>query len=150
MKELIKEVSAKECYPVRHAILRKGRPLSSCAFEDDQNEHCFHLGLFVQNEIVGIASFIPRAFPEQKTTKPTFQLRGMAVLEAYQGRGFGAQILKHGTALLKEQGVHILWMNARIGAIAFYEKLQFLSVGDLFDIPPIGMHQRMYKELQNE
>ena len=51
---------------------------------------------------------------------------------------------------LKEQGVHMLWMNARIGAIAFYEKLQFLSVGDLFDIPPIGMHQRMYKELQNE
>jgi len=74
----------------------------------------------------------------------------MAVLEAYQGRGFGAHILKHGTALLKEQGVHMLWMNARIGAITFYEKLQFLSVGDLFDIPPIGMHQRMYKELQNE
>lgn len=150
MKELIKEVSAKQCFPVRHAVLRKGRPLSSCAFEDDQNEHCFHLGLFVQNEIVGIASFIPRAFPEQKTTKTSFQLRGMAVLEAHQGRGFGGQLLRHGLGLLKERGVHILWMNARIGAVAFYQKLEFSSIGDLFDIPPIGMHQRMYKVIQNE
>tara|TARA_B100001093_G_scaffold511448_1_gene579309 strand:- start:9454 stop:9906 length:453 start_codon:yes stop_codon:yes gene_type:complete len=150
MKELIKEVSAKECFPVRHAVLRKGRPLSSCAFEDDQNEYCFHLGLFVKSEIVAIASFIPKKFPEQKTVQPSYQLRGMAVLESHQGRGLGVKLLDYGLDLLKGKEASILWMNARIGAVEFYQKLQFSSIGDLFDIPPIGIHQRMYKVLQNE
>ena len=71
----------------------------------------------------------------------------MAVLESHQGRGLGGKLLGYGLDLLKEKEASILWMNARIGAVEFYQKLQFSSIGDLFDIPPIGIHQRMYKVL---
>jgi ribosomal protein S18 acetylase RimI-like enzyme len=49
----------------------------------------------------------------------------MAVLKAYQGKGYGQQLLKHGETLLKEKKYDMLWMNARISALIFYTKLGY-------------------------
>ena len=76
-----------------------------------------------------------------------YQLRGMAVLSEYQGKGLGMRILKSGEEALIERKAEILWMNARLVAVPFYEKQGYQKKGTAFDIPGIGPHFIMFKRL---
>ncbi len=79
--------------------------------------------------------------------KAQYQLRGMAVLEDYQGLGLGRDILSHGERLLKSQGVELVWCNARKIAVNFYKRQGYKIIGEPFNIPEIGMHFIMHKFL---
>ena len=142
----IRKISSKDTYPVRHPVLRKGRPLDSCRFEGDDLETTFHLGLFLDDILVGVATYL-------KSTNPRFseefqyQLRGMAVLESEQGKHLGKALLNKGENQLKEMKIERLWCNARIGASQFYERNGYVIVGEAFDIPQVGIHYLMTKKL---
>nr|WP_321222132.1 GNAT family N-acetyltransferase [uncultured Psychroserpens sp.] len=142
----ILEISAEETYAVRHPILRKGRPIADCKFENDELNTTIHLGIFKANQLVGVATLL-------KTTNPLFnedkqyQLRGMAVLENFQGQQLGAQLLKYGEQLLKQINITRLWFNARETAINFYKNNNYVIVGQPFEINEIGTHYVMTKVL---
>ncbi len=146
MDIVIRLISAAETYPVRHAELRKGRPLSSCAFEGDEQQSSIHLGAYAKDKLVGVASFMKAPFSEQAEVT-AMQVRGMAVLAPFHRQGIGAQILDFGEQMLKEQQVSILWMNARILALDFYKSLGYSILGSEFHIPEVGAHFKMWKHL---
>ena len=50
--------------------------------------------------------------------------------------------------ILSEKGIPVIWLNARILAVPFYEKLDYAILGEPFDIPLIGQHYFYYKHLQ--
>lgn len=147
----IKKITARETYIVRHPVLRKGRPIDSCYCEGDDDLSTIHLGAVISDEVYGVASFMkimaPVAFPVNSKTQ--YQLRCMGVIEKAQGMGIGALIMKKGFQLLQENQIDILWCNARINAVPFYEKLGFSVQGEMFDIPLVGPHYRMWKELKS-
>lgn len=143
---LIKEISALETYPVRHPVLRKGRPLEDCHFEGDDLPSTIHLGLFEDENLVGVASLLKNSHPDFDNNTP-YQLRGMAILESVQGKGYGKQLLTFGENLLKKQGVDLIWFNAREKAIPFYQNSGYLIIGNSFDIRGIGTHFRMFKKI---
>jgi len=78
---------------------------------------------------------------------PQYQLRGMAVLKPFQGKGLGEFILRHGDVLLKEKNAKIIWCNARENAVHFYKKNAYQIIGEPFNIKDIGLHNVMYKVL---
>ena len=142
----IKKISSNETYPVRHPILRAGRPLEDCRFDHDDLETTFHLGLFEKNHLIGVATFLKNnssSFPESSQ----YQLRGMAVLNRFQGKGLGAQLLNYAEAELKLSQTELLWFNARERAVPFYSKLGYKTTGNPFDIKGIGTHYLMFKKL---
>ena len=142
----IKKISSNETYPVRHPILRAGRPLEDCRFDHDDLETTFHLGLFEKNHLIGVATFLKNnssSFPESNQ----YQLRGMAVLDHFQGKGLGAQLLNYAEAELKLSQTELLWFNARERAVPFYSKLGYKTTGNPFDIKGIGTHYLMFKKL---
>lgn len=142
----IKLISSKETFPVRHPVLRAGRPLEDCIFDNDDLESTKHLGLFLNEQLVSVATFLKNKnsqFQEQNQ----YQLRGMAVLKEYQGYGFGNALLNDGEQLLKTDNVHLLWFNARTMATGFYLKNNYKIFGDPFEIRGIGTHYLMYKTL---
>ena len=143
---LIKEISALETYPVRHPVLRKGRPLEDCHFEGDELQSTIHLGIFENENLVGVASLLKNNYPDFDSNKQ-YQLRGMAVLETCQGKGYGNQLLKYGENLMKELGTDLIWFNAREKAIPFYQNLGYTIIGDSFDIKGIGTHFSMFKKI---
>ena len=53
----VKQIDPKDTYPVRHAVLRQGLPIETCAFEGDSDELTFHLGAFVNDKLASVASF---------------------------------------------------------------------------------------------
>ncbi len=142
----VKKIDPKETYLIRQKVLRQGKPINTCYFEGDKNEATFHLGLFYYGELIGIATFMENSNKLFDTTKQ-YQLRGMAVLQQFQGKKFGNVLLENGIKELEQRKVSLLWCNARENALNFYSKFNFKTIGNPFDIPNIGKHYTMYLSL---
>lgn len=142
---LIKEVRLEEIIPLRHKILRTGKPISTCYFEEDKRKGTFHLGAFALNNLVGIATFTPHISTNDELIN--YQLRGMAVEKNQQGNGIGKEIILQAITVLREQKVKLLWCNAREDAKIFYQKMGFKVIGDSYEIPSVGIHYKMQKPL---
>lgn len=143
----IKKISSIETYPVRHEVLRKGKPIETCQFKGDDDEYTTHFGFFLEDKLVGIISIFKEnniLFPESIQ----FQIRGMAVLEEFQGKGLGAELVKKAENHCLNFNTNLIWFNARENAVPFYEKLNYKIIGDSFLIPDVGIHFVMYKKIQ--
>ncbi|GAA4290173.1 GNAT family N-acetyltransferase [Aestuariibaculum suncheonense] len=143
----IKIISAQETIPVRHPVLRPGKPIETCNFEGDNLNTTFHLGIYINQQIVGVVSYF-KSSTNLLTETSQYQLRGMAVLTEYQGKGLGNLLVQHGDILLKAKKTNIVWCNAREIAIPFYKKNNFNIIGEPFNIGDIGLHYVMYKSLE--
>jgi GNAT superfamily N-acetyltransferase len=142
----IKKVDAEEIYPVRHPVLRPGKPFESCIFDGDNLSSTAHFACFDEKDAIGAVS----VFENNSTlfaSERQYQLRGMAVLETYQKKGIGNQLVRFAEDYIKTQNGELIWFNARIIAVMFYEKLGYKIIGEAFNIGDIGLHYVMYKEI---
>ena len=142
----VKQISSKDTYPIRHKILRKGKPIETCYFDGDNDINTFHLGLFFETEIIGVVSYMKNTNTKFSESKQ-HQLRGMAILEEYQGKGLGELLVTEGELKLKKQQCGLVWLNSRIKAINFYKRQGYRVYGDSFEIKGIGTHYLMRKKL---
>ena len=142
----IKSITGKQTIPVRHPVLRRGKPIEACSMPADDLETTFHFGIFYKNQLVGVNTFMEdnsSHFDE----KLQYRLRGMGVLKEYQGLSFGKHLLEHAIDFLKKKRIERLWFNARITALNFYKNNGFETIGETFEIPEIGTHYVMHKLL---
>lgn len=142
----IKQISALETYPVRHLVLRNGKPLESCRFDGDELETTKHFGYFGHGYLVGIASLFASENSSFETSKQ-FQLRGMAVLLNHQKQGIGEKLVLHAENFARKNDAGLIWFNAREIAVGFYQKLGYEMFGNAFEIAGIGPHYIMFKKL---
>jgi ribosomal protein S18 acetylase RimI-like enzyme len=145
-KVTIKEITARTAFEVRHPVLRTGKPLESCHFEGDDLPTTFHLGYYIDEQLVGVVTLMKNTHTTIDVAT-AFQLRGMAVLPNFQKRGIGDALVKKAEAMILARGGTLIWMNAREIAVRFYEKLGYKKHGVPFDIPKIGLHFVMKKSL---
>jgi GNAT superfamily N-acetyltransferase len=144
---MIKFIAADDLLAIRNEVLREGKlALDECRFPTDQLTGAFHLGYYSGEELACIASFHPQNYGEFKGTG--YQLRGMATLEKYRGRGFGNQLLNFAIVYLRGQKVNYLWCNARKKALPFYLNMGFEVISDEFEVPVIGPHYVLYVKIQ--
>ncbi|MBJ33889.1 MAG: GNAT family N-acetyltransferase [Flavobacteriaceae bacterium] len=134
-----KQIKATATYTVRHSVLRKGLPLSSCTFDRDEDNSTIHLGAFLENRAIGILTLL--------TNTKNVQIRGMAVLEKFQGKGIGKQLIAHAENLVHGRNICTIWMNARRIAVPFYKRCGYRKQGDAFELPYGGTHFKMIKSL---
>lgn len=142
----IKEISALETYPVRHPVLRNGKPVEGCHFDGDELETTKHFGYFDHGRLVGVASLFASKNEAFKGLKQ-FQLRGMAVLLDHQKKGIGENLVYHSEMYATRKNADLIWFNAREIAVGFYQKLGYEIFGKPFDIADIGPHYIMLKKL---
>ena len=142
----IRQITSRETFSVRHPVLREGRPIEDCIFEDDDLETTYHFGLFLGESLVGVATFLSNKNSTFKENTQ-YQLRGMAVLQSHQNLGLGDAILKNGEQFLISKNIDMLWFNAREIAVNFYKKNNYQIIGKSFKIKGVGIHYVMYKRL---
>ncbi len=143
----ILRISPRDTTPIRHKILRPGRPIEECYYPGDQEDQTFHLGAFVDSQLVSIASFYFEKHPHVPDPYQ-YRLRGMATLDEFRHKGFSSELLKMGFPIVKQNLCSVIWCNARISAQGFYEKIGFVLKSEApFDIPGIGPHVLMVKYL---
>ncbi|MGB0255571.1 MAG: GNAT family N-acetyltransferase [Flavobacteriaceae bacterium] len=138
----LKAICTKDTYAVRHPVLRNGLPLESCAFDFDDEPNTLHFGAFANETLVGVLTLLPK--PE------SVQLRGMAVLEYFQGQGIGKQLVAHAEQYVRQQHICTVWLNARLIAVPFYEACGYQKQGETFELPYGGTHYNMIKQLCDE
>lgn len=145
----VKPISARETYPVRLQVLRKGLALKDCVFNRDEDINTHHLGLFKDNLLIGVASYMKNTSNFFNITEQ-YQLRGMAILENHQGKNYGNLLLEKGERILKQLKTDVLWFNAREIAVNFYKRNNYETIGEFFNIEGVGTHIVMFKELKQE
>ena len=107
-------------------------------------DYLHYFGLFVNDNLTGVASVFKvnnNNFDKNKQ----FQLRGMAVLDGFQGLGYGNLILEEVCKFVEAENADVLWFNAREKAVPFYQNFGFSILGNSFEIPEIGTHFVMFK-----
>lgn len=139
-------IKAKDCWPLRHQVLRPHQTIEDCDYPNDQNPDSFHLGAFEDKALVAVGSFYKE---RQPTVLGHFQwrLRGMAVLPDFRGKGVGQRLLRFALDELKAKHADVLWCQARENAAGFYTKLGFITKGEPFMLEGIGAHVIMYKPM---
>lgn len=142
----IREITSKETYAVRQPVLRKGKPIESCVFEGDDLLTTHHFGLFEDKNLTGIISLFEKINPIFAAQNQA-QIRGMAVLENYQKKGFGEALVKHCETYCHINQIDLIWFNARTAAVGFYQKMNYQIIGKAFDIKDVGEHYLMFKKL---
>jgi len=144
---MIKFITADDILPIRNEILREGKlTLDQCRFTGDDHPDSFHLGYFAGEQLVCVASFHPQGYAE--FAGKGYQLRGMATLKDFQGKGLGTQLVNFAIVYLRGQKANYIWCNARQVAVSFYANVGFEVVSKEFDIPGIGPHFAMYLKIQ--
>jgi GNAT superfamily N-acetyltransferase len=136
--------------PLRNAVLRPDGDVAACVFPGDDHELTFHAGAEHEGRIVSIASMYlesrPVDAPGGASRRPdhdagtAWRLRGMATEPGLRRMGAGRAALDSCERFAIEQGATLLWCNARIEAIAFYEVAGWHVLGEEFVIPTVGPH----------
>jgi len=88
--------------------------------------------------VIGYLRLLPR------DDAGSMQVRQVAVAESWQRRGLGRALMRAAEARAREEGAHSVWLNARVSAVAFYERLGYDVVSDEFVTGLAGLpHRRM-------
>ena len=147
MMHSIQKITAKETYPVRHIVLRACKHIESCQFDGDELVSTHHFGYYLNNQIIGVISLF-EIKNEHFVAQKSFQIRGMAVLPAFQKQGVGEALVKEAEKFCTTQKADLIWFNARTTAVEFYQKMGYEIVGSEFEINEVGPHFLMFKKFK--
>jgi len=128
-------------------MLRANRPLELAKFEGDDLDQTFHLGAFIDNKLVSVASFYFENHPLLTEEPYQYRLRGMATLPEYQRKGLSSELLRVAFPIIKQNLCTLVWCNARESAVGYYQKVGFEKMGEIFEVPDVGPHYLMFKKL---
>lgn len=117
-----------------------------CEIAPDREATTFHLAALHGDRVVGTSTFIIDINPKFEE-KNQYRLRAMATDPEVRGLGVGAKIIRAAEEELRKKGVKLLWCDARLIATGFYEKLNFKIKGQVYQVPKIGPHKLMFKDL---
>lgn len=143
---MIKFIRSEDTLNLRSLVLREGLAPELCIFEGDNDEFSFHLGYFEDGLMICTASFHKQV--RENFEGSGYQLRGMATLSDWRGKGIGNQLLNFAIVYLRGQMAAYLWCNARKLSYRFYLGLGFEFISDEFLIEGIGTHRAMYLKIQ--
>lgn len=144
---MIKFIKSEELLAIRNEVLREGKlTLQECIFPSDNLPGAFHLGYFAGDELACVASLHPQGY--EGYAGAGYQLRGMATLEQYRGKGYGNQLVNFAIVYLRGQKANYIWCNARKKAVQFYLNTGFEIISKEFEVPGIGPHYVMYVKIQ--
>ncbi|MGZ4550805.1 MAG: GNAT family N-acetyltransferase [Blastococcus sp.] len=127
-------------YPLWRDVLREGRPVAR--LEDPPGT--FHLAARTPDgQVVGVVRFSPAPCPWRPDARAPWQLRGMATAPAVRGAGTGRVLVAEGLRRIGACGGDLVWCDARVPAVGFYERMGFVVVTDEFGKPEGGPHRGM-------
>lgn len=144
------EIEAAATHDLRRRVLRDGDPQAVVAWPRDEDATTTHYGAVDgAGRVVAIGTIYPQALAENATKRAMtqgiaetaqFQFRGMASDAAVRGQGAGHAVLMRLIAHAKTAAPAMLWCNARVIAVPFYERAGMRIVSERFEIAGVGPH----------
>jgi ribosomal protein S18 acetylase RimI-like enzyme len=135
----ISEVPVALTRVLRQVILRSHETIEQVAA--DEPSEVFAAGGFDGERLIVVGMI---ASSEQAGS---WRVRGMATAAGERSRGAGRGVLDALLEHARANGGTRVWCNARVPARSFYERAGFHACSEVFDVPPIGPHLVMEREL---
>ncbi|MFY7896528.1 MAG: GNAT family N-acetyltransferase, partial [Phycisphaerales bacterium] len=146
-------ITPSDTHDLRRRVLRDGDPTAVVIWPRDDDAATTHYGAKdATGRILAIGTIYAQSLPDNATDRTfaqgiaaahQFQFRGMASDAAVRGSGAGRAVLNALIAHAQQQHPALLWCNARVAAIGFYEKADMRIVSERFDITGVGPHHVM-------
>lgn len=149
----VRAITPVQVRQLRHSVLRPFDPPEKLVYAGDEDPDTLHAGAFADDgSLVGIASVCREPMPAGSDRRGSvdggaWRLRGMATVPAVRGQGLGRALLEACFDHIRARGGDLLWCNARVAALGFYERMDFMAQGEEFEIVPIGPHYVMTRRL---
>ena len=143
----VRFIQARETQSLRHRVLWPHLPSPDvCLIDIDSRDDAFHVGVFSDKTLVSIGSFFRLSSPRLHHSAQ-YRLRAMATDPGFRRMHAGEQLIAFACDELRNRGAHVLWCDARLVAVPFYESIGFSKFDDVYEVPLIGPHHFMWKEL---
>lgn len=142
----LRRIDLRTIRQLRHDLLRPHQQPWEIVFGGDEEADTLHVGAYREEVLIGIASVMREAPPGERAPH-AWRLRGMATLPEVRGQGYGGALLERCLRHALDRGGDLAWCTARVPAAGFYRRYGFESVGDVFDVAPIGPHVLMVRRL---
>jgi GNAT superfamily N-acetyltransferase len=139
----VRAAGPEEVVDLRSAVLRPGFPREAAIYDVDALPATRHFVATADDgRVVGCVTVFPSPWHGRGDA---WQLRGMGVAADLQGAGVGRKLLAAVDDFLRTLGPRppVIWCNARVTAIGFYERCGWVVASDVFELPPIGPHVKM-------
>lgn len=140
MTLVVRRAAAEEIFPLRHAVLRPGRPVTASVYAGD--DRAVHIGAWDDDALVGCATVFPDPWgggDDWPADAAAWRLRGMAVDPSRHRAGIGRRVLAAVVDAATTGGAPLLWANARTTALAFYEADGWTVAGEEFIAADTGL-----------
>jgi N-acetylglutamate synthase-like GNAT family acetyltransferase len=108
---------------LRNALLRAVDAASSARPDG------FHVGGYIGDTLVGVASIHPEA-PPDGTPDPAWRLAGVAVEHGFRGHGLGLLLVERCLDHAAAAGGTLVWAGTSKTALGFFERLGFHTFGE--------------------
>jgi GNAT superfamily N-acetyltransferase len=118
----IEQIRPELTWQLRRDVLYPQNRLNEMEIDEDQQG--YHFGAFTETKLVGVVSLFAKG--------TDWQFRKFAIDPAMQGQDIGTKLLNYITAFAQAGGGERLWCNARLSAIGFYLKFNFVPTGETF------------------
>ena len=136
----VRRATADEIFPLRHAVLRPGKPDSASVYGEDDS--AVHISAWDDGTLVGCATVFPDPWKGSDgwpADEAAWRLRGMAVDPSRHRSGVGRAVLAAVVDAAMDGGAPILWANARTTALPFYEANGWVVAGEEFVTADTGL-----------
>lgn len=118
---------------LRNVVLRPGMDVDGDHWPDIERADAVTYAVLDDHATpVSTVTVIPEACPWRPDDLPAWRLRGMATDDAWRGRGVGRVGLDAAVTHVRSEAATLLWCNARVVALSFYERAGFVVEGDEF------------------
>lgn len=134
-------IEAAATHPLRRSVLRDGTASDVVAFDGDDLDTTFHLGVESGRDLVAISTWMRRRHPDLPE-HDGYQLRGMATDPSRRGEGFAAAMLSTGLERCRGVGATVVWARARTTALEFYTSHGFETRGASYVDVTTGLPHR--------
>lgn len=142
-------LTARRCGPddvidLRQVVLRPHMSRDDVRYPADRSPATAHFCAEDEaGRVVSVATLLQEAPPWRPDVLHGWHLRGMATDPDWRGRGAGSAVLSAVFAYVSGAGGGVLWCNARLGAVGFYERAGMATSGKPWEDPVIGPHIAM-------
>jgi len=102
---------------IRHEAMYPNLPMEAVKLEND--DEGMHFGLYANDQLTSVVSLFHEG--------TSYQFRKFATISEMQNNGYGSMLLRHIIQYVTAMGATLLWCNARVSAVGFYEKFGFVK-----------------------
>jgi len=131
----------KDAVALRFSVFYKEFDLDIDVIDDSDESTSIQLASIADGKVLG--------FGRLSLNGSTARISQMAVSKKMRGRGIGSNIMNILIERSIQEGCRLICLNSRLGAVSFYRKFGFGTVGDKFPSEKTGLtHIRMEKKLE--